>query len=433
MVDHGARDHAQWSASSTDRNWNCAGAMALTMHLPETTSEAADWGTCCHQIAEKALREHTQCADYLGTTEKGKKYSFEVDDEMAETAQEYVDYVRKRAAEASPDMGTLQIEQRFSLDSLKPPFEAGGTGDAVIYFPAEKLLEVVDLKGGRGVVVEAKGNPQLRTYGLGAILANPTLAVERVRVTIVQPRAPHKDGRIRSEEFHIADLVEWTTDLMHAMKRTAQALAEYGGKGTSKAFIDQHAKEVRSDPEWNALYLTAGTHCKFCKAAGFCPKLEQDALDAAGVWFDDLDQPRLSNTPDIMSVEKLAETLNMLDMIGDWCNAVRAYAHSQAETGIEIPGYQLVDKIGNRSWKAEVTPEGVAALLQAAGKDPGAAYNAPKPATPAQVEKVLGAKNKSVLTDLIERPVRGTNLVAVNKTTRPAATPSVHKHFDILN
>lgn len=434
MVVHAARDHAQWSASSTDRNWNCPGAMALTMDLPETTNEAADWGTCCHQIAEKALRDNAQCADYLGTTEKGKKYSFEVGDEMAETAQEYVDYVRKQAALAHPDMETLQIEQRFSLDSLKPPFEAGGTGDAVIYFPEEKLLEVVDLKGGRGVVVEVKGNPQLRTYGLGSILANPHLAVNRVRVTIVQPRAPHQDGRIRSEEFDMADLVDWTAELMEAMERTARALADYGGRKTAKDFVDKHGtSDVMSDAEWSATYLNAGDHCKFCKAAGFCPALEQRALDAAGVWFDDLDQPRISNSPDAMSPEKLASTLDMLDMIGDWCNSVRAYAHSQAEGGVEIPGYQLVEKIGNRAWKADVTPESIAALLEAAGKDPNAAYSAPKPASPAQVEKALGAKNKAAIADLVERPVQGTNLVSSSKTTRPAAQPLVNKFFDVLS
>ena len=93
MADHAARDHAQWSASSTERNWACPGALALTDGLPETTSEAADWGTACHQIAEKVLRGNGPADKYIGTTEKGKTHSFEVDEEMAETAQTYTDYV----------------------------------------------------------------------------------------------------------------------------------------------------------------------------------------------------------------------------------------------------------------------------------------------------------------------------------------------------
>ena len=39
------------------------------------------------------MRGNGPAARYIGTTEKGKSYSFEVDEEMAETAQTYVDYV----------------------------------------------------------------------------------------------------------------------------------------------------------------------------------------------------------------------------------------------------------------------------------------------------------------------------------------------------
>lgn len=426
MVEHATRDHAQWSASATERNWNCSGALALTDGLPDSTNEAADWGTACHQIAEKCLRQGVQADSFIGETEKGKKFSFEVDEEMADTAQQYVDYVRRAVIDAAPPKTNpadlLHIEQRFSLASLNPPFEAGGTADAVVYKPLIEELEVIDLKGGRGHVVEVVGNSQLRTYALGAMLANKGLKVKTIKVTIVQPRAPHKDGRIRSESFHVVDLMEWTTDLLAAMQRSAQACADW----------EKIGKTV-SHGEWNSTHLKAGDHCKFCKAAGFCPALEQRALDAAGVWFDDLDNARVSNAPDSMDVGELAKRLDMLDMIGEWINAVRAYAHAQAELGVEIPGYQLVDKIGNRKWKADVEADKVAALLEAAGKDRALAFAPPKPASPAQVEKALGAKHKADIADLIERPVTGTNLVAANKTSRPAATPAVNKHFDILD
>lgn len=452
MVEHATRDHAQWSASATERNWNCSGALALTDGLPDSTNEAADWGTACHQIAEKCLRQGVQADSFIGETEKGKKFSFEVDEEMADTAQQYVDYVRKAVIDAAPPKTNpadlLHIEQRFSLASLNPPFEAGGTADAVVYKPLIEELEVIDLKGGRGHVVEAIGNPQLRTYALGAMLANKGLKVKTIKVTIVQPRAPHKDGRIRSESFHVVDLMEWTTDLLAAMNRAKAAMT---ARSTCCAVCGDVQFETSSGitcpqghggadsldpmPEavWVRDYLKAGDHCKFCKAAGFCPALEQRALDAAGVWFDDLDTPRISNTPDSMDVGELAKRLDMLDMIGEWINAVRAYAHAQAELGVEIPGYQLVEKIGNRKWKADVDPLVVSEILARAGKDRELAYAPPKPASPAQVEKALGAKHKADIADLIERPVTGTNLVAANKTSRPAATPAVNKHFDILD
>lgn len=433
MVVHADREHAQWSASSTDRNWNCSGAMALTMNLPETTNEAADWGTCCHQISEKCLRQGTQASEYIGTVEKGKKYEFEVDEEMADTAQMYVDYCRKQVVAAAPK-GTnpaslLQIEQRFSLAALNPPFEAGGTGDAVIYHPTERLLEVVDLKGGRGVVVEAKGNPQLRTYGLGAMLANPSLKVDTIKVTIVQPRAGHKDGRIRSETFHVADLVEWTTDLMAAMNRTAQAGGTYDG---IKSGLLEMPMSV-----WEAQYLKAGDHCKFCKAAGFCPALEQRALDTAGVWFDDLDQPRISNSPDTLSPERASQLLDAADMIGDWINAVRAYWHAEAEAGVEIPNYILVPKEGREKFNDDASAKLAAAKAEEAGLPAAKVWNDPKPRTPKQIrDALIKAKLAAVadeLTELSGSESKGTNLVRTTKTTRPAVTPSAHKHLSDLD
>lgn len=430
MVGHAARDHATWSASSTERNWQCAGALALTIDLPEKTSEAADWGTCAHEIAEICLRKGEQADNFIGSTRKGKVHSFEVDEEMAETAQKFVDYVRQTAIAAAPK-GTnpadlIQIEQKFSLAALNPPFEAGGTADAVIYKPLLKELEVVDLKGGRGHVVEVKGNPQLRTYALGAMLANKGMAVEKVTVTIVQPRAPHKDGRIRSETFHVADLAEWTADLMEAMKRTQQA------------FFDKEKVDCNLIPQalWDKVHLSAGDHCKFCKAAGFCPALDQKAMDEAAVWFDDQDQPRISNTPDMMSPDVLAQKLDALDMIEDWIKAVRARAHELAEQGVEIPNYILVPKTGREKW-AEDAEAKAAAIAERAGLRAEQVFNAPKIRTPKQVRDALAkAKADEALREIKElsfTPENGSNLVRATKTTRSAIAPAAHKHFDILD
>jgi len=417
-TEHATRDHATWSASSTERNWQCAGALALTKNLPDTSGEAADWGTACHQISEKCLRHGTMPAEYIGTIEKGKKHEFEVDEEMAETAWTYVDYVRKTVIAAVPDKKKnpadyLHIEQHFSLASLKPPFDAGGTADAVIYHADAKMIEVVDLKGGRGHVVDVIGNVQLRTYALGAMLANTGMDIEQVRVTIVQPRAPHKSGRIRSETFHVADLLEWTQELVRAMHRAKDA---------------DISRATMNSTVWEKEFLTAGDHCKFCKAAGFCPALERKSLDAAGVWFDDLSQPHLANTPADLDPVQAAMMLDAADMIDGWINAVRAYWHSQAENGVEIPNYVLVDKIGRRKWEAN--DETVLGELKALGvEDP---YTK-KLITPAAAEKLLGAKNKAKLAPLIVTPTTGTNLVRADKTTRQAATPAVHKHFSVID
>lgn len=422
MAEHSARDHATWSASATERNWNCAGAIALSLQVEhlDVESEAAAWGTACHQLSEKCLRSGANADEHIGQTEKTKRFTFEVDEEMAECAQEYIDYVRYQHTQGQEN--TLQIEQHFSLAKLNPPFDAGGTGDAVIYLPREKMIEVIDLKGGRGIVVEVDNNKQLRTYALGAMLANPGLNVTRVKSTIVQPRAPHKDGRIRSEVYHVADLAEWTAELVERMGRSAQACADY-----------VKIKGEISRDEWAAAHLNAGSHCTFCPAAGLpCPALEKKALDAAGVWFDDADEPIIKNTPDMLSPERLARALDMADMIQNWLNACRALATRLVDTGVDIPGYQLVEKIGNRKF----TLEGAAletALIEKTGVTKADIYNAPKAKSPAQIEKVLGAKRKHLIEGLVERPVTGVSLVSKEKTSKPAVANKVETFLNPLD
>lgn len=420
---HADREHATWSASSASRNFKCSGALALTMHLPETTSEAADWGTCCHQISERCLRDGGDADRFIGTTEKGKKHSFEVDEEMAETAQVYVDYVRLvegATAEVSDprDCNVLWIEQRFSLADLNPPFDAGGTGDAVIYLPSERRLEIVDLKGGRGVVVAAKGNPQLRTYALGALLANKGLDVEHVTVTIVQPRASHPDGRIRSETFHVIDLMEWASDMMAAMYRAREALDR---------------KAVMPESAWAREYLAPGDHCRdtFCKAAGTCPALRQSALDAVGVHFSPVDDtPRIANAPDSGSPEERAKRLDMLDMIEAWVKEVRAHEHRMAEMGQPAPGYGLVEKVGREKWKDE---EAARAAIASTGLAEDKWLNPGKLRTPKQVRDALkkAKAEVSALADLSETPTGGTNLVRIDQTTRVVKS-SVETHFQAI-
>lgn len=417
---HADREHSVWSASASTRNFACSGALALELALydpdaPERTSEAADWGTVCHEVSDLCLRENKDAEEFMGQTRKGKRFSFEVDEEMADTAQTYIDYVRRRVAE---EQGVLQVEQRFSLAELNPPLEAGGTGDAVIYGPRSKLLEIVDLKGGRGVVVAAKGNSQLRTYALGAVLANKKLDVRQVAVTIVQPRASHPDGRIRSETFHVIDLMEWAAEMMAAMHRAKEA-------------IDKRAEMPES--AWAATYLSPGDHCRdtFCKAAGTCPALRQAALDAVGVHFSPVDDtPRISNSPDSGSPEERAKRLDMLDMIDGWIKEVRAHEHRLAEMGQPAPGYGLVEKTGREKWKDE---EAARAAIQKTGLEADKWLNPGKLRTPKQVRDALkkAKADATALAGLSETPVGGTNLVKIDTTTR-TVKPAVDQHFTAI-
>lgn len=412
MADHGARDHATWSASATARNVHCPGALALARFAPpDKESIHAARGTACHQISEKCLRTGAEPSSFLGSIEKTKEHEIEIDEELVSSAEAYVEYCR-----AAMTGDGHWIEEKFSLASLSPPFDAGGTGDFVSYDAVSLTLEVVDLKNGMGVV-DVNDNPQLRTYGLGALLKHPELKVSRIVSTVVQPRAQHRDGRIRSETYHVADLLEWTSDLLDAMRRSKAAMDAFDTAGGNTVLLD----------EWAELWLRPGK-CTFCPVEGTCPALRKKALAAAEVWFDEVDQPRIGNLPGEMSPEKMGETLDMLPMLEDWIKAVRALAHTQAEQGVQIPGYQLVDKIGNRAWLDR--PDIVAAVQAATDLDSSDLYVEPKLKSPAQMEKLLGAKRKALIEPFVHRPITGTNLVSQSRTTRPPARSSVEKFLD---
>lgn len=408
---HSARAHATWSASASARLWGCRGSLALiaSLDVPDRESEAAAWGTAAHEVADWTLTRwwaqgiDTDCSDFPEATVQTKSHTITVDDEVVECAQEYVDYVRGRQAEHGPG-ATLLIEQRFSLEALDPPFDAGGTGDAVLLLPKWDMIEIVDLKGGRGVVVEAAGNKQLRTYALGAYMANPG-PWKKVRATIVQPRAPHKDGRIRSEEIHVSDLIEWTTELMRAMAFAAQAVEE--------------RKRQRHDlADWNVKWLTAGDHCTFCPAIHTCPAVERKALETAQTMFAP-EGIKTPPPPETLGLDRIAQILDAADMIQNWLNACRAYAQEQAEMGVEVPGYVLVEKQGRRAW-AKDEAEIAAALLKEVKIDLDDIYAEPKLKSPAQIEKVLGTKRKAEIKHLWETKVSGLNLARADKTSRAA-------------
>ena len=148
MSAHSDRHHARWSASATAANWTCAGRMAMVSIAPDQKDSIyAAEGTAAHEISEKALRGDKNCHSYIGDVLKVGDFDIEITEEIADSAQTYVDYVTEQSKDA-----LLFLEERYTLDDLDPPFEAGGTCDAVILNANSGILEVVDLKHGKGIV-----------------------------------------------------------------------------------------------------------------------------------------------------------------------------------------------------------------------------------------------------------------------------------------
>lgn len=179
-----------------------------------------------------------------------------------------------------------------------------GTIDSLIC-GGDRTLYVTDLKFGKGVKVDAKGNKQLLIYAISALdmlMAGDTAReIERVVMTIVQPRLHHTSVW----ELAVADL-DIERDLIDVGARKALA-----GEGKFKT----------------------GDHCRFCPVKPRCRALKELAAETARKQFDD---------PALLSTDEIAALLGSLDTISDWIASVKKYALNQALDGTRYTGYKLV-------------------------------------------------------------------------------------------
>lgn len=373
-------NHAPLAPSAAHRWMICPGSVAKTASLPPTDSVYSREGTFGHTIAADLLRRDVDLARTVVGATDGE---FTIDEDMADAIQLYLDTVR---AIFMVRGGTLKVEQKVRLST-----DIWGTADCIIWSPDARVLDVIDLKLGAGVYVEAAGNEQLLIYALAAITTAGIApeAIDSVNLHIVQPRyfgaAPHRSVNVTGAEL-----------LAFAPRVFAAATA---------------ARQPGAP-------LVAGGHCYFCAASGNCEAQQAAALAVAQDLFPDLDAAAVPVSPpllDLMPTPKLAGILANLDTIEQWISAIRAQAFERAKKGEKIPGFKLVEKIGNRQWLDETH---AIKVLQGYGIDPLERSII----SPAQVEK----KNKAlklVVSQLTHRPMTGISLVP-ESDARPDYNPA---------
>jgi hypothetical protein len=385
--------HATLGASTASRWMACPGSVRLTRDIPNITTDAAREGTAAHALAQLALENSQDPILWLGQKLEG----WEVDTEMVEHVRDFVAFVRERIALASE----FGIEEKFSLAPLNPPEAMFGTTDVWTYDADARTLDVIDLKYGRGIVVEAVGNKQLRYYALGAALKlGAGRQIEKVRMTIFQPRAAHSDGPVREDEITIEELLGFAGELMDAAEAT-------------------------QDP--NAP-LVAGDHCRFCPIAARCPAQQALAQQVAQVVFADM-PISTPPVPEALTVEQMAEMLPHLPTLEAWIKSMRAHAQRELENGATVPGFKLVQRRPTRRWVSDADTQ---LWLQEQGVEPNDFLEAPKLKSPAQIEKVLKTVGADRLDDTLVSKVSSGVTIAPLTDPRPPAMVSAVDAFDAL-
>ena len=309
------RKHAILSASGAYRWLACPPSARLEEQFAETTSTYAEEGTLAHGIAEQKLRfllKQISDQDYaqaLQVFEKNEFYSAS----MLDYIETYTSIVIEKVNEAkarSADAVVL-LEQKLDFSDWVP--EGFGTGDVVII--SDGVLEIIDLKYGKGVPVAAEENAQMKLYALGALATFDSLYdIKTVRMTIVQPRL----DSISSDEIPAETLYWWAdTELI---KRAQLA---WEGKGE----------------------FQAGEHCRFCRARYTCRARAEANLELAKMEF---------KKPELLTDEEIGEVLKQADDLKAWVSDVFDYALVQArDHGKKFPGWKLVEGRSVRQYADE--------------------------------------------------------------------------------
>lgn len=384
-------EHAALGASGAHRWRKCPGSNQLSEGLPDFPTYAAAEGTVAHDISERCFRIGVNADEWLGyiITEDG--FEITVDVEMVEHVQTYVDYVREQA-----EGKELFIEEHLDLSPLNPPGPMFGTGDALIWDKENLHLEVIDLKYGKGVVVEVEKNEQFFQYALGGVLKVAHEAT-KITTTVVQPRIEHEDGPIRSWSFD--------RDYLIAEKWVM--------------FEDAAATLAEDAP------LVVGSHCRWCKAQAVCPAQREQAVGLAQDAF--AVEPTFPER-ETLTLEELAEIVEKGPGILAWIGSIGAYLLNLAETGTEIPGFKLVEKSRHRRW---VDADRTEVYLRGRKLKKEERYKMTL-ISPAQAEKALkGRPGPDLPERLYEKPEGGAALAPLSDK-RPAKVAGVQEAFGVL-
>jgi hypothetical protein len=373
--------HALLSASGAHRWLECTPSAQLELQFPQSTSEYAEEGTAAHELCELTacywLGEISE-AEYENQRDelaKGKYYNAE----MQECANDYAKFVAEKTAAARETCEDAFTALEVRVDFSKYVKDGFGTGDCIIV--SDNVLEIIDFKYGKGVRVEAAGNPQMKLYALGAYLEYNTLFdIDSVRMTIFQPRL---SGVQSSDEITVKELLEWAEKYVKPRAKLA-----YKGEGEFAP-----SEEV----------------CKFCRAKAQCKARADKNLKL----FDE--------APDVLLLtpEDAGKILEQAGDIQSWLADLESLVSSTLLAGQPVEGWKMVEGRSNRRFADELK---VVAAMKSAGYDESLLYER-KLITLTQMEKDFGKKAVAeTLGELIVKP-QGKPILAPAKDKRPEFRP----------
>lgn len=369
--------HAVLSPSSASRWLACTPSARLETKFPDTTSDAAREGTVAHALCELLLAEHLEIIN--PSAAKKERTKIEASEfygsDMEEHCDNYKTYVLEKLSEAKTRSSdaVIFIESKVNLTDYVP--EGFGTRDCAII--ADGIMEIIDLKYGKGVSVSAVDNKQMMLYALGSLEEFDFLyAIDTVRMSIFQPRI----NNYSTFEMSAKDLRAWGDDELKERAKLA-----FDGEGD----------------------FVPGSHCGFCRAKAQCRALADHNLEIAKYDFKE---------PALLTNDEVGDILQRADALINWANAVTGFAYNEAMAGRTVPGWKLVE---GRSIRKIVDEDKAVKLIVGDGWPEDELYNK-KLKGIGELEKLVGKTQlPKLLGNVLQKPPGKPTLV-VESDKRPA-------------
>lgn len=300
----------------------CSGSVVMREAFPETSedgdSDVTEDGTACHWLASEIWEVRFPEEGSLSPNHRV------LTEEMFEGVDMYHDTLRcPRWAGAD-----VYCEKPMRFDFIWPGMT--GTPDAWTYHP-QLGIRVVDLKFGFRFV-EVMDNTQLSLYALavGRLLQLPPSTP--VELVIVQPRANHRSGPVRT----------WRTTLGQ-LELIVQPLR------------DAAARAMSPHP-----MCVANPGCLDCAGAHACDTFHNATWGAVELTY--------AASPHLLSPQELGRELSLLDEAASKIKARLAALKVQAEDEIRrgkiLPGWDMGSTYAREGWRSPEDERAAMALAE---------------------------------------------------------------------
>lgn len=317
-------EHAKLSPSSSDRWLACPASIVRAPETEDEGSEAAHEGTAAHAFAAYCLENNRNGMTATFPAEY-KEYD---SPDLRMHIQTYLEYVMRLVAAG----GELFVEQRLEIFKQ---YEVFGTADAIVVMP-DGVIHVIDLKFGKGILVDVEENSQLLLYGVGGLAFDwlSKVPVNTISVHIVQPRR----NNLVSKTYSVDELGQWVVE------NTPRVAAAFVGTNIA----------------------SPGTHCKWCPIKGTCRERAEANLALASFDFEDAGPGCVDHS--MLTEDEIVKIFLNIPTFRKWLDDIEAEAakraHDHAVVGLKwVPG---------RSARVVTDPELASAALTAVKIEPWA-------------------------------------------------------------